>query len=136
MPSTSSATAVSRCIHQCSAALLAVPRPRTRLSGVTRLTAAPLQNREPREPGGRDDCDDDHRPAARADRLGIEARTDVPREVANAVREMQKEAEGPADEQYLERAGGEHLPHGFVALRPARDRDQPDRERERARRQQ
>src|SRR6516164_7175072 len=110
-PSSSSATAVSRCSHQCSAAPPAVPSPRTRWSGVARFTSAPLQNREPREARGREHRDDDHRPAARADRLRVEPRADVPREMAHAVREVQEEAERPRDEQYLEAAGREHLLH-------------------------
>src|SRR5204862_882295 len=129
-PSTMSATAVSRCIHQCSAAPLAVPSPRTRFSGVTRLMAAPLDDGEPRERGRRERRDDDDRPAARADLLGLEARADVPGEMAHPVCEVQEEAERPADQRQLEPWRGEQGLHGRVALRPAREREQPDGQRD------
>src|SRR3954452_15715507 len=85
-PSGTSATAVNRCIHQCSPAPLAVPMPSTRLKGVTKLNLnfLTLKNGDDAENGGSDNRGNDHGPAGCSNMALVETGARIPRQVPHA----------------------------------------------------
>src|SRR5579864_1200408 len=98
-----SATAETRCAHQCSAPCLAEPKPIARPSGV-RSDWRAMASAPHRHAGGKGhDCEHEaprhHRPPRSVGGAQIEAHPGVPEEMANAVQEMKEEGERPAKQQ-------------------------------------
>src|ERR1700722_3037876 len=86
---------------------------------------------EPDDPGdkGEQEAADHHRPAAAVDRLELEAQTDVPGEMADAVQQMIEQRGAPAEETELAEPGApEALRQGEGAVAPGRRREKPNQE--------
>src|SRR5690606_4902482 len=126
-PRSTSAAALTRCTHQCSTPPLAEPSPNTRFNGVTRLKALPSDDRDRCIDHGGRDGDRDDGPPARANLPPIETETEIPDEVANAVREVVEEAEHDRDERQLHPPAAEERRRALVALAAARDGEEPPR---------
>ena len=134
-PSSSSATEVTRCSHQCSPAPSAVPRPRTRFNGVIKT-----HRRAPLEIAAQENAavaserhDDDHGPARRSECAARSKPSPRPNaRCRTPFDEVEEEAERPADEQQLEPRRSERpAARRAIALGSARE---PRSARRRARR--
>ena len=108
---------------------LAEPAPSTRPRGLRRLIAARRATATPRRRASR------KQPRARRTNrsrgaAALEPQPHVPEQMAHAVEEMIQKREGPAEQSTRDRRGSRTARSAPVALLAARERDQPEAERE------
>src|SRR5271156_3912595 len=85
-------------------------------------------------PGGerRAKSGEDGEPTARVTRRALEAEPNVPAQMAYAVAQVKQKREGPAEQAHQAEGACEQARGGAVALLAARERDQPEAERQQA----
>src|ERR1700728_2697594 len=85
-------------------------------------------------PGGerRAESGEHRQPTARVARRALEAAPDIPAQMAYAVEQVKQKREGPAEQAREADGACEQARAGAVALLAARERDQPEAERQQA----
>src|SRR5260370_3717580 len=131
-----SATAVMRCIHQCSTPSFAEPSPIARPSG-ERIRDAIMSGNPARDPGdpgnkgqhaGRPDDD----PAADIHGFEVERVTGVQDEVTDAIAQMIEQRHRPAEQQQEPEPRTEEILDTFINLRPRSGGDEPPHQKDSA----